>query len=179
MSGTKVNLIALGVNNGWYDSLIQIKSLIDFSYSNSYKQIINATAREQYTLDYRRYCVPQLEACRRSKSDSFCRAGLLFCITGLPDSIQDRLVAEADFDIFDLRLPAPSLEESEAPVTHEKYLWDPAVRAAIGATSNYSYCSAEVPVGFLATGDGKILPLPVPLHRRICVALKLIFFFLN
>lgn len=173
MSGTHVNLIALGVNNGWYDSLIQIKSLIDFSYSNSYKQIINATAREQYTLDYRRYCVPQLEACRRSKtSNSFCRAGLLFCITGLPDSIQDRLVAEADFSIFDLRFPAPSLEESQAPVTHEKYLWDPAVRAAIGATSNYSYCSAEVELGFLATGDGKILPFHPPTPP---VALKLIF----
>lgn len=148
------------MNNGWYDSLIQIKSLIDFSYLNSYKHIINATARKQYTLDFERYCVPQLEACRRSRSNSFCLAGRLFCITGYSGSIQDRLTAEADFDIYDIRLPAPSPEVSGAAPTHEKYLWNPAVMAAIGARTNYTYCSAEVTDDFSTTGDGrKFYPL--------------------
>lgn len=151
-------MIALGVNNGEYDSLIQIKALIDFSYSNGYKQIINATAREQYTLDFERLCVSQLEVCRRSRSNSFCLAGLLFCYTGYSGSIQDRLIAEADFDISDLRLPAPSIEASEAPTTHEKYLWNPAVMTAIGARINYTYCSAEVDADFITTGDGEQLP---------------------
>lgn len=46
ISGDKINLVALGVNNGWFDSLIQVKSLIDFSYDNSYKQIIGAAKRQ-------------------------------------------------------------------------------------------------------------------------------------
>lgn len=150
------------MSNGWYDSLIQVKSLVDFSYSNSYKQIINATAYEQYILDYQRYCVPQLEACRESRSNSFCLAGLLFCITGYSGSIQDRLAVEADFNIYDVRLPAPS-PEADAPDIHEKYLWNPAVMAALGARINYTYCSAKVDDDFTATGDGKkfrLLPPP-------------------
>ena len=46
ISGDKINLVALGVNNGWFDSLIQVKSLIDFNYDNSYKQIIGAAKRQ-------------------------------------------------------------------------------------------------------------------------------------
>lgn len=84
----------------------------------------------------------------------------MFCISGFSGSIQDRLTAEADFDIYDIRLPAPSIEASEAATTHEKYLWNPAVMAAIGASSNYTYCSAEVAEDFSTTGDGKQLPLP-------------------
>lgn len=84
----------------------------------------------------------------------------MFCITGYSGSIQDRLTTEADFDIYDIRLPSISPEVEEVATTHEKYLWNPAVMAAIGARSNYTYCSAEVNDNFSTTGDGMIFPLP-------------------
>lgn len=87
----------------------------------------------------------------------------MFCITGYSGSIQDRLTTEADFDIYDIRLPSISPEVEEVATTHEKYLWNPAVMAAIGARSNYTYCSAEVNDDFSTTGDGMIFPLPPPL----------------
>lgn len=152
------------MSNGWYDSLFLAKSFIDFGYSNSYRPVINATAHDEYSLGFDRYCVPQLEACRKSKSNSSC-AGILVCLNGFNDTIQSRLAAEADF--YDIRLPAPSTEVSEAATTHEKYLWDPAVMAAIGARINYTYCSAEVAADFAATGDCKILPL-LPLPMASC-----------
>lgn len=141
-----------------------------FSYSDSYKKIINATAHEQYTLDFERYCVPQLEACRRSRANSFCLAGLLFCIAGYSGSIQDRLTTETNFDIYNICLSAPRIEVSEAATTHERYLWNLAIVAAIGARINYTYFSVEVSGGFSAAGGVEIFtpysPLP-PLPARV------------
>lgn len=161
LSGTKVDLIALGVSNGWYDPLFLAKSFTDFGYSNSYRSVINATAHDEYSLGFDRYCVSPLEACHISRSNSSC-AGILLCLNGYNDTIISGLAAVADF--YDIRLPAPSPEVSEAATTHEKYLWDPAVMAAIGARINYTYCSADVSADFEATGDCKILPLlPLPM----------------
>lgn len=161
VSGTKVDIIALGVSNGWYDSLFMAKSIIDFGYSNSYRSVINATAHDEYSLGFDRYCVPLLEACRTSRSNTSC-AGILPCLNTYNDTILSRLAAAAD--LYDIRLSAPSPEVSEAATTHEKYLRDPAVMAAIGARINYTYCSADVSADFAASGDCKILPLlPLPL----------------
>lgn len=165
VSGAKVDLIALGVSNGWYDSLFLAKSMIDFGYSNSYRSLLNATEHDQYSLDLDRYCVPPLEACRtsssssRSKSNSSC-AGILPCLNGYNDITLSRLAAAAD--LYDIRLSTISASEvREATSTqHEKYLSDPAVMAAIGAKINYTYCSAEVSADFAATGDCKLFPPP-------------------
>jgi carboxypeptidase C (cathepsin A) len=37
VSGQKINLVALGVNNGWYDPTIQYQAFIDYAYGNPYK----------------------------------------------------------------------------------------------------------------------------------------------
>lgn len=161
VSGTKVDLIALGVSNGWYDTLFTAKSIIDFGYSNSYRSVINATTHEEYSLGFNRYCAPLLEACRTStRSNSSC-AGTFPCLNGYNDTILPRLTAAAD--LYDIRLSAPHPEVSVAASAHEKYLWDPAVMAAIGTRSNYTYCSADVIADFSLTGDCKILPL-LPLY---------------
>ena len=41
VSGENIHLVALGVNNGWIDPAIQEKAYIDFSYNNSYQQLID------------------------------------------------------------------------------------------------------------------------------------------
>lgn len=84
------------------------------------------------------------------------------------------MFAEANFNIDNIRLPAPSPEVSTAATAHEKFLWNPAVMAAIGARMNYTYCSAVVN-GDFAAKDCKILP---PSRPHLCplsyVALALI-----
>lgn len=149
------------MSNGWYDPIILGKSLIEYSYSNSYRQIINATARDEYNLGFERYCVPQLEVCRTSTGNSSC-AGQLVCLDNYSGKILYQLAADADFDVYDIRLPAPSPEDSAAASTHEKYLWNPAVMAAIGARINYTYCSTVVAADFSAAGDCKYYPPPPP-----------------
>ncbi len=167
ISGSKINLIALGIGNGWFDPLIQIQSVIDFSYNNTYSiSIINATAHSSYTKDFGTYCVPQLEACRDHRSAAFCLGAYLFCYLGFSGSILGRLIAEREFDIYDIRRSSRSavLDPSVvvAPTAHERYLWDEAVREKIGATrANYTACSMKVYEDFLTTGDGRILSFPV------------------
>lgn len=170
ISGSKINLIALGIGNGWFDPLIQIQSNIDFSYNNTYSiPIINATSRSSYTKDFQNYCAPQLEACRDRRNAAFCLGAYMFCSIGFPGSIPERLMAEREFDIYDIRRPSRSsvLNTSVAllPTAHETYLWNEAVMEKIGATrGNYTFCSTKVYEDFLTTGDGGIclsLFLPV------------------
>jgi carboxypeptidase C (cathepsin A) len=37
VSGQKINLVALGINNGWYDPILQYQADIDYAYGNAYK----------------------------------------------------------------------------------------------------------------------------------------------
>lgn len=154
ISGDKVNLVALGVNNGWFDSLIQVKSFIDFSYDNSYKKIIDATKRQEYTARFQTRCRPQLDACHKSESVWDCTQADLFCNVG-SDSIQNKLKLEGDFNFYDVRLPAKGLRHGVD--AHLKYLGNRSIMATIGARSPYTLCSGIPGVGldFHRTGDGK------------------------
>lgn len=145
------------MNNGWFDSLIQVKSSIDFSYDNSYKQIIDAAKRQDYIVSFENKCRPQLEACHKSGSDWDCTHADLFCNFD-SSSIQDRLRREADFDVYDIRLPAKGLRHGLN--SHVEYLGNKSVMAAIGSRSPYTICSAIPGVywDFHKTGDSKNVP---------------------
>lgn len=162
ITGSKINLIALGIGNGWFDPLIQVQSTIDFSYNNTYSiPIINATSHSSYTKDFRTYCVPQLEACRDHRSAAFCLGAYLFCSIGYSGSIQGRLMAERNFDIYDIRKSTSSAGFDPnvllVPTAHGKYLSDETIKEKIGATrGDYTLCSLKVYEDFTATGDGGI-----------------------
>lgn len=145
------------MNNGWFDSLIQVKSFIDFSYDNSYKQVINATERQDYTVRFQNRCRPQLEACHKSGSVWDCTHANFFCNAD-SDSIQRKLIAEADFNPYDIRLPAEG--PAHGVDAHVNYLGNSSIMAAIGARSPYTLCS-DIPgvlLDFHKTGDGKHYP---------------------
>lgn len=152
--GDKINIVALGVNNGWFDSLIQVKSFIDFSYNNNYKQLIDAAKRQGYIDSFQNRCKPQLEACHKSSSVSDCAHADLFCNFD-SSSIQNRIRMETDFDVYDIRIPAKGLRRGVN--SHVEYLGNSSIMAAIGARSPYTICSAIPGVywDFHKTGDSK------------------------
>lgn len=145
------------MNNGWFDSLIQVKSLIDFSYDNSYKQIIDVAERQDYTVSFENRCRPQLEACNKSGSVWDCKRANIFCNVD-SGSIQYKLKMEADFDVYDIRFPASGFRHNVN--AHVEYLGNESIMAAIGARSPYTLCSAipGVFLDFHKTGDSKYFP---------------------
>ena len=60
---THIDLVALGINNGWYDAIIQEREFIDFSRNNSYYPLINDTIYTEYMAAYETGCLPPLENC--------------------------------------------------------------------------------------------------------------------
>jgi hypothetical protein len=63
MLGQKIDLVALGINNGWYDSVIQERQEIEFYYKNSYYPRINESTYESLIDGYNDLCLPALKKC--------------------------------------------------------------------------------------------------------------------
>lgn len=105
---------------------------------------MNSTLHSSYTTYFQRYCAPQTQACCASRTNAaFCLGGFLFCTVGYSGSIQQRLSAEADFDIYDIRRRSTSVDSNTTAVVvasaHDIYLRDEDVRDKIGATrGNYT-----------------------------------------
>jgi len=61
--GEKIDLVALGINNGWYDSVIQERQGIEFYFKNSYYPLINESTYHSLIDWYYQHCLPALEKC--------------------------------------------------------------------------------------------------------------------
>lgn len=48
VTGEKINLIALGINNGWIDPLLQYQAYPIFAYNNTYNQLVTERQYENY-----------------------------------------------------------------------------------------------------------------------------------
>lgn len=146
--GQNVSIVALGINNGWFDSAIQEKAYIDFAFGNSYQQMINQTFRDSLIETYTDNCLPELEDCANltsanaecEEADSACR-----------EAVDYRIYETADetFDVYDIRAGI-----EQPPQQYYDYLLDPKVLSAIGAKSLYTECSSDVSDNFGETGDG-------------------------
>ena len=55
--------MALGINNGWYDSVIQERQEIEFYYKNSYYPLINESTYYSLINGYNEQCLPALMKC--------------------------------------------------------------------------------------------------------------------
>lgn len=143
-----INLVALGINNGWYDAKIQEREFISFSVNNSYYPLINKTIAGQYLADYKKTCLPALEKCTAIEGDvPDCYAGRNAC--SVVDTKYGAYYSE-DFDYYDIRQPASSLFP---PETYVAYLQDPTIQKAIGAKVRYEECSDAVHTPFSLNGD--------------------------
>ncbi|KAL8949071.1 MAG: hypothetical protein Q9222_004796 [Ikaeria aurantiellina] len=146
VTGHNIKLVALGVNNGWFDAQLQEKAYVDYSYSNSYKPFITAQMHTTYLNTYNTKCLPALQSCASSGSNSACTNSDSVCY----NSIEGPLSQSADFDVYDIRAPS---KDPNPPETYVNYLKSSAVTKAIGAQSTYQECPNAPYQKFASTGD--------------------------
>ena len=148
VTGQNVSLIALGINNGWYDPILQYKAYVDFSYNNTYNPLISASQHTSYLNTYTSSCLPALKQCSAvTGSNSACESADNTCY----NDIEGPLSEVADFDVYDIREPS---NDPYPPETYVTYLQSSAVMSAIGAQSTYTECPDAPYEKFANTGDG-------------------------
>lgn len=147
VTGQNISLVALGINNGWYDEGIQEKAYIDFSLNNSYAPLINQSMYTTIMNKYTTSCVPAVQQCTNLTGENqSCREADAICETVIDQPLYDSF--SEDFNVYDVRPNAT--QPSEAYVD---YLNRDDVIKAIGAKSDYQECSNDVSSDFGDTGD--------------------------
>lgn len=135
------------MNNGWFDSAIHEKSYIDYSYNNSYRQLINSTTRDRLLDAYYNQCLPALQNCTKTGTDAACTNADFVCF----NTIELPIAGNRDWDVYDIRAP---VDNPNPPDTYVTYLARRDIMKAIGARSKYQEC-ASVGDKFQGTGDRK------------------------
>ncbi|KAH6647100.1 Alpha/Beta hydrolase protein [Truncatella angustata] len=147
LQGEKINLVALGINNGLYDETIQYKADIDFAYNNTYRKLITAAQQTSLNKVYTSKCLPLLNKCTGlTGADASCEQAYNTC----SEDIDDVIYNSADFDPYDVRA---SSNDPNPPETYATYLARADVVKAIGAQSTYQECPNSVNQKFFTTGD--------------------------
>ncbi|KAK8036304.1 hypothetical protein PG993_008918 [Apiospora rasikravindrae] len=146
VTGEPINLVAVGINNGWFDSKMQYRAYIDYSANNSYNQILSPEEYSTYMNTYDSDCAPAVNDCYSSKSDDSCSDAQDTC----SQNIENAILGEADFDPYDVRQP---LNDPYPPAQYQDYLAKQSVQDAIGAQSSYQECPDDPYQRFSTTGD--------------------------
>lgn len=74
-AGENINIVALGINNGWFDTEIQEPDYIQFSYNNTYKPLISKSQYTSYMSRFKSNCLPQIQQCKKTGSNADCQMG--------------------------------------------------------------------------------------------------------
>jgi carboxypeptidase C (cathepsin A) len=138
--GEHINLIALGINNGWHDSILQEPAYVDFAFNNSYRPFILAAQHKKYLAWFEDYCLPDLLLCNQTGSNFDCATADRAC------------AAVVETPLYSIRKPS---DNNEPPTNFLQYLKDPQVLQAIGAKKTFAECSSEISRRFIATGDSE------------------------
>jgi carboxypeptidase C (cathepsin A) len=150
VTGQKIDLVAMAINNGWYDPVIQYKAYIDFSLNNSYYPIISQSEYNSYLKTYNSDCLPALQQCTATTGNNqACENADNTCY----DDIEGPISETGNFDVYDIREPS---NDPYPPETYATYLQKSSVVKAIGAKSTYSECPAAPGNKFSTTGDGML-----------------------
>jgi carboxypeptidase C (cathepsin A) len=148
IAALNINLVALGINNGWIDAASQYKAYPDFAYNNTYRRLISETQYTSYIDVYNSQCVLAMQNCTNLtgqqsaciNADSTCRS-----------VVETPIERSADFDVYDIR--APSLDPNPPP-TYNKFLTNETVQNLLGAQSHYEECAYIPNYRFYMSGDG-------------------------
>ena len=172
VTGNHLNLVALGINNGWFDPVLQYKAYVDYSYNvnshirskaitniadqsiqNTYKSLISDPDRQSYLATYQSSCVPALDQCAKSGSNIDCAGAETACYS----DIEGPLSQVSDFDVYDIRQPS---NDSYPPKQYATYLQRSTIQNAIGAKTTYQQCPTVPYQKFSVTGDNSRSTLP-------------------
>ncbi|KAK7994430.1 hypothetical protein PG991_016018 [Apiospora marii] len=145
-TGEKLQLKAVGINNGWFDSTIQERAGIEFAAGNSYRPLINASTAAQLYDVFETRCKPALDKCVATGGDAACADADSICIR----EIDNPIAAITDFDTYDIRQPS---KDAFPPETYVDYLHRPDVMRKIGAKVQYQECPNAPYEKFSRTGD--------------------------
>lgn len=168
VKGEEINLVALGINNGWFDSGIQEKAYADFAYNNNYRRLINESQYESFLAAYYTKCLPAVQLCNLLRTNEACENADNICGSNIDNPISEA----ADFDVYDVRSPA---EDPNPPSTYSSYLQQEGVVKAIGARVQYQECPDAPYDKFSKTGDS-MFPLPFS-SGTICPLLTMLTLF--
>ena len=161
VKGEPIKLVALGVNNGWFDAALQEPEYINYALNNTYKPLITASQASDLTNAFTKDCGPALQRCQSSGSNSDCQTSDQTCANEIENPLtQSRAnggLAAFDFDVYDVRAPSA---DPNPPSTYSTYLQQPSVVKAIGAKSTYQECPDAVYNKFSSTGDNSRSFLP-------------------
>ncbi|KAL9056298.1 MAG: hypothetical protein Q9162_002989, partial [Coniocarpon cinnabarinum] len=148
-----INLVALGVNNGWFDAGLQEQAYIDYALNNEYKQILTPQSAQRIQSTLTNQCLPAIAQCASSGSNSACQTADRTCGNG----VENAIINAADFDVYDVRLGSDAVDP---PETYVDYLGHSDVKSAIGAQSTYVECANPAGSKFSSTGDSPRSLLP-------------------
>lgn len=160
LTGETIDLIALMINNGWFDPLIQNKAYIDFAANApGYGALQPASVIQQMNTSYYQSdgCLDQQQACYAegtsfsSSADKTCKNADDFCSNNILSP------ALGDYDPYDLRQNSSALFPPEYYVN---FLGLSSTVSAIGAKSTYSECPDAPYEPFVTTGDDARTFLP-------------------
>lgn len=156
VNGENIKLVALGINNGVFDSAIAQKAYVNYSYNNTYKPIISAAQHTTFTNTYNTKCAPTLAKCSSTGSNTDCKNAADTCYNSIegPLSVTPAKggVAAYDYDVYDVRQPS---KDPYPPETYMDYLMQPSVTKAIGAKATYTECANAANQQFQNTGDSQ------------------------
>lgn len=135
VAGETIKLVALGVNNGWFDAGIQYQSYPDFAYNNTHKRLITSAQYSSLMKAYDTQCAPAMAKCTgpAGNTAAACNAASEACA----NAVQTPIEQANDFDVYDIRAPS---DDPNPPDTYVKFLQSPAVMKAIGARQTYQEC---------------------------------------
>lgn len=161
VTGQNIKLVALGINDGWFDALVQEPAYAKYLNDNPYRQIIDSDTRDEYLDDFSQRCDPALRTCRSTGSDVDCINSDNVCYS----RIEGPLSRAANFDVYDIRAPRA---DPNPPKTYSTYLASASVKKAIGAQSDYQECANDPYKAFASTGDSKCLSQKNRSRRQFC-----------
>lgn len=149
VTGQNISLVALGINNGLFDSAVQEKAYVYFSLNNSYGPLINQSFYDSVLDDFNEDCLPALQNCSGlTNDDQDCSNAMELCYSVVEDPLYREFGDK--FNPYDIRPDA-----LQPPTQYNDYLWRTDIMKAIGARSEYLECSTTVSEDFYSTGDCK------------------------
>lgn len=151
LRGEHIDLVALGINNGWIDAKRQFKSYATYSHNNPYKQILDNDTIGRFLDAYDDYCLPAMANCtRRTGQDAGCARADRVCNTQMYVNLG--IASGVDFNVYDVRI---GRDDEDPPETFVDYITRTDVMEAIGAKTRFAQCDDIVYENMGTTGDGE------------------------